>query len=192
MDARFNAFMRVIDPTDNATGGGAGSAVAGAMAAALVGMVARLSIGRKNMPDPDEIYRTVDARAQALSDELFTGSNADSAAFDAVMAAFRLPKETEADKMTRSAAIQAATIGATEVPVQNAEKCAEVLRLARSLVGRSNTNAASDLDCAIFLAEAGLKGALSNAEINISGIKDTGVSEAFKVRAALLRKALHS
>ena len=80
------AFTRVLDPTDNVTGGGAASAVAGSMAAALVGMVARVSVGKKNMPEPDAFYQAIDAEAQALSLTLLEGSNADSAAFDRVMA----------------------------------------------------------------------------------------------------------
>ena len=192
MDDKLTAFLRVIDEEDNATGGGAASAVAGAMAASLVGMVARLSVGKKNMPYEDGEYATVNEQAQRLSAELFSGSNADSSAFDAVMTAFRLPKATEDEKAIRSRAIQEATVGATEVPMQNAERCATVLKLAHQLTGKSNVNAASDLECAVFLAEAGLKGALSNAEINISGIKDEQVVQAFKERVAELRLVLGS
>ncbi len=187
MDEKFFAFLRVIDPEDNVTGGGAASAVAGAMGASLVGMVARLSAGKKNMPEPDSYYRAVDQKTQRLMLDLFEGSNADSRAFDAVMAAYRLPKETDEEKAVRIAAIQTATIGATETPVQNAEKCAQVLAAARELVGRSNANAASDLECAIFLAEAGLKGALSNADINIPAIKDEKIAARFRERISVLR-----
>lgn len=190
MEEKFTAFLRVIDPADNVTGGGAASAAAGAMAASLVGMVARLSVGRKNMAHPDAFYEETDRQARALSDALFAGSNADSAAFDAVMAAFRLPRETDSEKNERSAAIQAATIGATEIPVENAERCATVLRLARPLIGKSNPNAASDLECARFLAEAGLKGALSNAEININAIKDAETAVKFQQKVDALRQAL--
>lgn len=184
------AFTRVLDPADNVTGGGAASAIAGSMAAALVGMVARVSIGKKNMPEPDAFYQDLDAQAQALSTTLLEGSNADSAAFDRVMASYRLPKATDEEKAARSAAIQQATIGATETPLQNAENCARALALAAQLVGRSNINAASDLECAIFLATAGLKGALSNAEINIGSIKDESVAAAFAKRVSELRAKL--
>jgi formiminotetrahydrofolate cyclodeaminase len=184
------AFTRVLDPNDNATGGGAASAVAGAMAAALVGMVARVSVGKKNMPEPDAFYQDMDAKAQALSNTLLDGSNADSTAFDRVMDAFRLPKSTDEEKAVRSAAIQQATIGATETPLQNAANCARALELAAQLEGRSNTNAASDLECAVFLATAGLKGALSNAEINIGSIKDQAVASAFAKRVSELRAKL--
>ena len=184
------AFHRILDPTDNVTGGGAASAVAGSMAAALVGMVARVSVGKKNMPEPDAFYQAIDAEAQTLSLTLLEGSNADSAAFDRVMDAYRLPKATDEEKAARTAAIQQATIGATETPLQNAANCARALELAAQLEGRSNPNAASDLECALFLATAGLKGALSNAEINIGSIKDEGVVTAFTKRVSALRAKL--
>lgn len=187
MDSKYNAFFRVLDPEDNATGGGAASAVAGAMAASLAGMVARLSIGRKNMPEPDAYYEEINREALELSDGLLAGSNADSQAFDAIMAAYRLPKDSDAEKIARSAAIQAAMEGATETPLHNAENCARVLDLARALTGRSNANAASDLECAVFLAQAGLNGALSNADINIPGIKDESAREKYQARADRLR-----
>ncbi len=187
MNETYNAFLRVLDPKDNATGGGAASAVSGAMGAGLVGMVSRLSVGRKNMPEPASFYEDVDQQAQGLAAALMAGSNEDSAAFDKVMAAFRSPKSTDEEKAARRQAIQDATIGATEVPLQNAENCARVLALAAQLEGRSNKNAASDLDCAIYLANAGLKGALSNAEINISGIKDESIAAALSQRVVDLK-----
>ena len=190
MDERFQAFTRVLDPDDNATGGGSASAVAAAMAAALLGMVARVSSGKKNMPESDSFYEECNLQAQALSDELIAGSQADSEAFDRVMHAFRLPRASEADKTARRYAIQIATAGATEVPLQNAELCARVLALADRLAGRSNPNAASDLDCARYLAEAGLKGALSNAEINIESLKDEGLVEGFTARVNSLQRVL--
>lgn len=170
------AFLRVIDPEDNQTGGGAASAIAGAMAASLVGMVARLSVGRKNLPETDDYYQAMDVEAQNLGKRLFRISNQDSSAFDEVMTAYRMPRSTEEEKKTRSKAIQTAIIGATEVPIENARCCVKVLELASKLRGRSNKNAASDLDCAIYLAMAGIKGAISNANINILSIKDENIS----------------
>jgi formiminotetrahydrofolate cyclodeaminase len=187
MTSSLTALTRILDPADNATGGGAASAVAGAMAAALVGMVARVSIGKKNMPEPDDFYAGIDRQAQASALDLLAGSNADSEAFDRVMEAFRLPKDTDEQKAARTAAIQQAIIGATETPLRNAEGCARILELAAQLENRSNLNAASDLECAILLAAAGLKGALSNAEINIASLKDAAVAEAFRARVAALR-----
>jgi formiminotetrahydrofolate cyclodeaminase len=171
MDKNLTAIQRVLDPEDNQTGGGAASAMAGAMGAALIGMVARLSIGRKNL-EPEAYYRQIDAEAQALAANLIDGGLADSEAFDAVMIAYRAPKDTPEAKASRSRAIQNAIIHATEVPLANAHWNAKGLALWGKLSGRSNPNAASDLDCALYLMRAGLLGAMSNIRINLSLIKD--------------------
>lgn len=171
MQKDFHAFQRVLDPEDNQTGGGAASAIASAMGAALVGMVARLSIGRRDM-EPDAFYQRIDQQAQSLSQRLIDGAEADAAAFDAVMSAYRRPKDTEEQKVERSAAIQKAMVQATETPMANAGWSVQTLDLCDQLKDRSNTNAASDLACAHHLALAGLRGALSNVSINLSAIKD--------------------
>ena len=187
MTFNLEAFHRVLDPADNATGGGAASAVSGAMGASLVAMVARLSKGR-DLALPDSLYEQIDQDARGLAERLMRASNEDSKAFDKVMAAFRMPKSTDEEKAARSAAIQAGWAGATETPLQTAEACGRVLELAAGLRDSFNQNAASDLDCAEYLAQAGMKGALSNAEINIATLKDPAVAEAFKVRIQKLKE----
>ncbi len=190
MDAKVAAFLKVLDPTDNATGGGTASAVAGAMAGALVAMVARLSVGKAIAPDA--FYRELDAESQALSSELFEGCHVDSLAFETVRNAFRLPKHTEEEKTARSRAIQAAWIHAARVPLANAERCARVLELGSRLQGRSNPSAASDLKCAMYLARAGLLGCLDNVEINVPAIKDQQIAAELAERARELRETFGS
>jgi len=182
-DANVAAFLRVLDPADNATGGGTASAVAGAMGAALVGMVARLSIGREGM-EPEAYYREITAEAEALADALFAGGREDSEAFDGMRAAFRLRKDTEDEKSARSAAIQDATLHGARVPLANAERCVRVLELTDALQDRSNPNAASDLQCARLLAEAGLGGCLANVAINLGSIHDASIRAELESRAA--------
>jgi formiminotetrahydrofolate cyclodeaminase len=187
MNENLIAFLRVLDPEDNQTGGGAASAISSAMAAALVGMVARLSIGRKGM-EPQAYYQEIDTEAQELAAALFLGAGADSEAFDEVMAAYRMPKDTLEAQSGRTAAIQKAIIHATRVPLNNATRSARTLELCEKLYQRSNPNAASDLDCARYLAEAGLKGSLSNVEINLDSIKDPGTLATLREKHDLLRK----
>lgn len=184
------AFLRVLDPSDNATGGGTASAVAGAMAASLAAMVARLSIGRDGM-EPEDHYARIRQDGERLADELFRGGREDSMAFDAMRAAFRMPKDTEEKRAERSSAIQDATITAARVPLENAERCRRVLGLCADLEGRSNPNAASDLTCAEELARAGLFGCLANVEINLSGIGDEEVRADLTSRVGALRRATH-
>lgn len=190
MNERFAAFLRVLDPEDNITGGGAAAAIGGAMGAGLVGMVARLSVGKKNMPDPDLVYQEIDHEIQELVDLLITGSNQDSIAFDRVMEAYRMPKSDGHEQATRSQAIQLAMVGATEIPLQNASSCARVLELAAKLEGRSNQSATSDLECGILLARAGLEGALSNASTNIASLKDPVVAAGLAGRVEQIKTRL--
>ena len=186
-DENIQAFLKVLDPTNNFTGGGTASAVAAAMAAALVGMVARLSIGRKGM-ERDGYYHDISREAKALSVELFIGGREDSQAFEAVLASYRLPKETEGQRRARRATINRAMVRATQVPLDNAEACKRVLDLCARLEGRSNPNAASDLECALHLARAGLLGCLGNVEVNLSSIQDEKSAAALAERTRRLRK----
>ena len=94
------AFLRVLDATDNTTGGGTASSMAGAMAAGLAGMVARLSLGKEGLP-PREHFETIAVEAEELSARLFDGGREDALAFDSVSAAYKLPKDTPENKAHR-------------------------------------------------------------------------------------------
>ena len=186
MDENVEAFLRLLDPADNSTGGGTASAVAGAMAAALVAMVARLSIGKEGL-EAKSFYRELSAEAEALSGELLDGGREDSDAFMAVLSAYRLAKDTDEEKSARREAIQRAVLQAARVPLANMERCWRVLELAMQLQGRSNPNAASDLECALHLARAGLLGCADNVEINLPAIKDLQAAGELAERARSLK-----
>ncbi len=171
MQENINAFLRVLDAKDNSTGGGTASSVAGAMAAGLTAMVARLSMDKKDLA-PTQTYQTIATEAEALSAELFTGGREDAAAFDLVTMAYKMPKDTAETKTARSQAIQKAMQHAAEIPLSNAGRCKRVLELCRHLEKSFNTNAASDLECGMYLATAGLKGCAANVRINLPYIKD--------------------
>lgn len=185
-DADIEAFTRVLDPEDNATGGGTASAVAGAMAAGLVGMVARVSKGKPDL-ETDDFYDAIDTEAQQLTRDLMQGGREDSEAFGAVMRAFTLPKCTDEEKAARSTAIQDGMIGATRVPLENGTRCVRVLELADRLSASFNTNAESDLAVARSLARSGAEGCLANVAINLSSVKDEGVRAQIETRANELR-----
>jgi formiminotetrahydrofolate cyclodeaminase len=187
VNENIEAFMKVLDPKDTTTGGGTASAVAGAMAGALVAMVSRLSIGKKGM-EPDDFYEKFAAEAQGISDALFNGGHEDSQAFLAVLSSFKLPKKTDEEKAARSKVIQDAWVNAARVPLNNAERCAQVLKLGLQLRGRSYPNAASDLECGMLLARAGILGCLENVEINLPSIKDPDVAASLTESAFALRE----
>lgn len=175
----MKAFLRILDPSDNSTGGGAASAIAGAMAASLVAMVARLSKGRGQ---EDEFYEKMNQMALNLAGELMRGAERDSLAFDCVMEAYRMPKSTPGEVGERKRAISRSLEEAARIPLENAKLCAQVLDLCKLLERFSNPNAQSDLMCGKILAAAAIKGCLENVKINLKNLEDEskfrGIGEA--------------
>ncbi len=171
MDKNLKAFLKVMDSQDNSTGGGSASSIAGAMAAGLAGMVARLSMGKKDLA-PSEHYEAIANQAEKLSRELFAGSSKDSDAFAVVSNAFGLPKGTDEEKTTRNQVINEGMTLCAEVPLENAAMCREVIEICAQLLKKYNTNASSDLECAQLLAQAGLKGCAANVRVNLPYLKD--------------------
>ncbi len=155
-------------------GGGAAAALAGAAAAALVEMVCGLTIGREKFAAVQEEAKQALVRAQTLRSRLLALAEEDVAAFDALTAAYRLPKGTEAEKSARAEMIQKALRAATETPLRTTEAAAEVETLARTMVEKGNPNAASDAGVAALLAEAAVQGAALNVRTNLNGLKDAG------------------
>ena len=158
------AFLEELSSGAATPGGGCAAALGGALAAGLVAMVAR------NTGGMDEIAAEADRLRGALEELV----DADAAAFEQVMAAFRLPKVTDEQKAERSAAIQAAYKGAVDPPLAVCERAWQVLELAAVVAERGNPNAASDAGVAALLAASALEGAALNVEINLGAIKDEG------------------
>ncbi len=183
----IRALLRVLDPEDNATGGGTASAVAGAMAAALLAMVGRLSMGKPGM-EPESFYRPLLMEAEGLARELMQGAFEDAAAFDLVMAAYRMPKTDEKERVRRNKAIQEAMEKAACVPLKNAKACSRVLELCGILEQRFNPNASSDFNCARYLALAGLKGCLENIRINLPHLKSPELAKKVEQETQNLQK----
>jgi formiminotetrahydrofolate cyclodeaminase len=142
------------------------------MGAGLVGMVCRLTIGKKRFADVEDELRSALREAEALRQQLSDLADADIQAFDQVMAAYRLPKETREEQATRQAVIQRSLQAATQVPLDTASACAGVLKLAAQVIGKINPNALSDAGAAALLADAGLKGAQLNVAVNLGHIRD--------------------
>jgi len=156
------AFLEELSSGAATPGGGCASALGGALAAGLVAMVARNSGGL------DEIA----VEADRLRDTLEGLVDADAAAFEQVMAAFRLPKETDEQKAERSVAIQGAYEGAVEPPLAVCACACQVLELAAVMAERGNPNAVSDVGVAALLAASALEGGALNVDINLGSIKD--------------------
>lgn len=181
MDKNIEPFLKVLDTQDNTTGGGSASSIAGAMAAGLAGMVARLSIGKKDL-EPSAHYEAIANNANELSYELLIGSNRDSDAFSEVSKAYGLPKATDEEKTIRNQAIKNGMTLCAEVPLHNATLCMKVLELCEQLAKNYNLNASSDLECAQLLAKAGLRGCAANVRINLPYLKNKAQVQELKYR----------
>lgn len=165
-------FGEVLASNSPAPGGGSVAALSGMLGANLVAMVCRLTIGKKGYEDHQDEAARVLQEADRLAAGLLQRIDLDTEAFNEVMAGFKLPKDTDEEKAARIAAIQQGYKSAIQSPHGIAGDCVEVLQLAERLIGKSNTNALSDLGVAGQQATAGLEGALMNVKINLPSIKD--------------------
>jgi len=182
-------FSRVLGSNSPAPGGGSVAALSGALGANLVSMVCSLSIGKKDYESFDKELAEALKLAHTLSEGLLKRVDLDTEAFNSVMAAFKMKKQTEEEVKSRTEAIQAGFKEAVQSPLGIARECLDVLGLANKLLGKSNTNALSDLGVASLQAYAGLEGAIMNVKINIPSIKDTNfVSETSLEVSALLEE----
>lgn len=149
-------------------GGGAVAAVAGAMGAALVSMVANLTVGRKKYAAVEGEMQALLAEATTLQAQLLELADRDQAAFAAVMEAYKLPK----DSPERPAAVEQAYQGACLVPLETARLCARVVELCALAAEKGNPNAKSDAESGAHLARAALRSARENVLINLKEITD--------------------
>lgn len=171
--AQLLAALASPDPTP---GGGTAAAIAGAMATSLLVMVTGLARSQNNRDDEKAALANARTALEPITARLMELADADTQAFDEVMAAYRLPKSTDEDKAARTRAIQAALRGATEVPLETLRACVEAAAHGRVVADYGNQSAASDVGVAIGLLKAAAEGAAANVRINLTGLKD----EAFK------------
>ena len=179
-DASIEEFLEGLASKSATPGGGSAAAIMGAMGAALVSMVCNLTLGKKNYESVTEEMAALLPRLEDLRNRLIDMVAADVDAFDQVMAAYGLPKETDTDKQSRSAAIQEALQNATRVPLQCAHACVELIKLSLIAAEKGNKNVISDAGVAVVAAHAALRSAALNVQVNIGTIKD----EAFVTNAA--------
>jgi glutamate formiminotransferase/formiminotetrahydrofolate cyclodeaminase len=153
-------------------GGGSAAAHTGAAGAALVAMVARLTVGKKKYAGvQNQMFALID-EAETLRSELSEDVNRDAQAFDAYMAAARLPKDTPEQQANRDLAVETATLHAAQVPLQVAERAVRVMELAVQAAELGNLNAISDAASAAALSRAALTAAGLNVRINVSNLQN--------------------
>jgi formiminotetrahydrofolate cyclodeaminase len=163
------AAFRSSEPTP---GGGSASALAGAVGASLLAMVAVLPKPRAATEEETRRLTAAGARCTGLAEELAALIDRDSAAYELVVGAFRLPKGSDEEKAARTDAIQRGLTAATEAPLDVMRACAAAMDQAAVVAAFGNRNASSDVQVGLELLGAGLRGARLNVEINLGSLKD--------------------
>jgi formiminotetrahydrofolate cyclodeaminase len=171
-DQSIESFLEALASKSPTPGGGSAVAVLGAMGAALVSMVANLTIGKKNYESVQTEMVEILQDADALRHRILGLVAADMAAFDQVMAAYGLPKETENEKAARSEAIQLGLKAATEAPLAAALLCRDVVVLCHAVAEKGNRNVISDAGVGVLSAHAGFRSAILNVRVNTGAIRD--------------------
>jgi len=167
-----------------APGGGSVAALMGALGASLGGMVANLSAGKRGWDDKLEYFSDRAVKAQQLKDELLSLVDEDTAAFNKVMDAFALPKESAEEKIARSSAIEQATKHAAEIPLKAMETAFKSYQLLSEMADKGNPASISDVGVGALATRACIEGAAMNVRINLAALKDEKFKSAFveKVR----------
>jgi len=176
-------FLDELASSAPAPGGGSAAALAAAIGAALVSMVANLTVGKKQYVDVQADIQRILVRSEALRHKCQDLLEKDVAAYTQVSLVYKMPKDTDEQKAARADAMQKALKNATTVPMELAQVCVEILELCPEAAEKGNVNAVSDAGVGALMAEAALRAAALNVLINLGSIKD----EAFvqKERAKL-------
>ncbi len=184
-------FADLLASDAPAPGGGSAAALEGALGAALTAMVCSLTVGKKKYAGYEELAQSVLEKSNGLKARFVDVMERDTEAFNAVSAAFGMPKATEEEKAARSAALQEGLKGCTKPPLEMMELAVEALELTASVLGKSNDSAVSDLGVSALSLRAAVQGAWLNVLINIGSLKDTALAEEYRTKGeALLAKAL--
>lgn len=184
---QVQAFLDVLASDSPTPGGGAAAGVAGAAGAALVEMVARLTIGKDDYADVAERMGALLAEAETARSAFLDLADRDASAFDGVMAAFKMPKGTDAEKAARAEAIQRGYEASASVPLEVAKRAVALMELAREATEKGNVNAASDGASAGAMLFASASAALFNVDINTASMKDAAAVERMHAEVATLR-----
>lgn len=187
-DSTIKEFLAALSASSPVPGGGSASALSGALSASLLAMVCNLTIGKEKFAAAEGKAEVIRLKAEKMMERFTELIEEDAAAFDAVIAAYKLPKATEAEEQARTTAVQKALTHAADVPLETARLALEALELSESLVEIGNPQALSDVGVGALLAESAVQGALLNVDINARLIKDSKHAEGLVKEANTLRK----
>ena len=189
-DRTVKDFLEALAASTPTPGGGSVAALCGALSAALSRMVSGLAIGKQGYEPVQEDLKLLEPRARDIQSRLVALIDSDAQAYEAVVAAMRRPKGTDAEKAARGAAIQEAYLRASEVPLQTMEACSEALEIALVAAQKGNRNAVTDAGAAALTADAGLRAASLNVRINLGALRDVAARTRIETRLNdLLKRA---
>ena len=184
----INEFAEIVASESPVPGGGSIAALCGSLSAALAEMVANLTVGKKKYADSKEEMTDIINKASKLRDKLLNYIEEDSLAYNKVMEAYKLPKETEEEKSYRLIKIQEGLKIAASVPLKVAEISFEILPIAEAVVLRGNQNSVTDALVAAMMARTGVLSAVLNIRINLDSIKDVEFVKDLKEKADFLEE----
>ena len=168
----ITGFLSELASSSPAPGGGSVAALSGACGAGLISMVCNLTIGKKQYVDVEDKIKSVLKKSESTRKKLIKLIDEDTSAFNDVMRAFKLPKETDNQKKQRSEAIQKGYKKAALVPLETAQTCEQLLDLAKIVAKKGNQNSITDAGVAALMASSGVHSAVFNVKINLGSIKD--------------------
>jgi glutamate formiminotransferase/formiminotetrahydrofolate cyclodeaminase len=187
-DLTLTGFSEELASDSPAPGGGSAAAYTGALAASLGTMVANLSANKRGWEEHQEFFSEWAVKGQASRKQLLALVDEDTNAFNSLMEAFRMPKETETDKKARSAAIEKATFRAIESPLNTVREAHALFPLLHAMAEKGNPNSVSDAGVGAVCAYAAVEGGWMNVMINMSGLKDKVLGEKILAEANVLRE----
>jgi glutamate formiminotransferase/formiminotetrahydrofolate cyclodeaminase len=185
-ETRLAAFLEALGSGAPTPGGGAASALAGALAASLAEMVAQLTVGRPKYSAVDERVRELIARLRAARDRLVQLMADDERAFQEVSAAYKLPKGSDDERAAREVAVQAALLNAMRPPLAVMATVCDTLTLTEEIARIGNGMVASDAGCAAILGEAAVRSAALNVLANVVLLRDAQAAHDARQQVASL------
>ncbi|WP_455012362.1 cyclodeaminase/cyclohydrolase family protein [Mogibacterium timidum] len=189
VNTEISEYIEVLSSEAPAPGGGAVAALTAAQGAALIMMVANLTIGKKKYAEYEELNIGARDEARTYLEQLMRGVDEDKEAFEQVSKAYSMAKQTDSEKAARREAIAIASVGAADAPLKLMRAGVCALRLAADMIGKSNANLVSDLYVAALNLNAGVQAASYNVAANIPYIADRELAASWGAEAGELAGA---
>jgi glutamate formiminotransferase/formiminotetrahydrofolate cyclodeaminase len=185
---KINDFLSELASNSPAPGGGSVAALSGGLAAALASMVCNLTIGKERYTNVQNEIKKSLKKSEKLRKKLTELIDEDTNAFQDVIKAFKMPKETEEQKKKRSTSIQNGYKKAAQIPLDTARLCAQILDVAKTIAEIGNVNSITDAAVSSIMARSAVESAILNVEINLGSIKDIQFVKNTKIELDDIRK----